>query len=116
MDHSYIKGSDELINYFGDMPIFHDDYIESIKISNGCICIIIHMKENAVKKGNEKAKLIFSDVKSLNLIGEIYSYVSIIFEVTFTKVNEFIHTEIETSHGVRGKIVSSNVEIKLYTW
>jgi hypothetical protein len=114
MDKSFISGHEEIENYFGYFPSFHDDIIDKIEISSEGIIFLINMQSiPAGINSYPKVKLIFCEVKDYCLEGEIYGCASIILDMEFTRVNDYIETQINSSLGAGGTIRSNMVKIEL---
>lgn len=114
MDNSFIIGYEKIENYFGYFPSFHDDVIEKIEISSEGITFLINME--TIPNGMNsypKVKLTFCEVNYFNLEGELYGCTSIIFDMIFIEINDYIKTEINSSLGACGTISSRKVKIEL---
>jgi len=114
MDKLLFDGYEQIEKHFGGFPSFHDDVIESILITKDQIEMII--KENVYcddKKEhvNGKVKLSFINAKSFQLQGALYGTVSIILDLIVTKKDNMIETQLETSLGTEGIILSGAVGI-----
>lgn len=114
MDKSFIIGYEKIENDFGYFPSFHDDVIEKIEISREGITFLINMETlpNGMNS-YPKVKLIFCEVNDFNLEGELYGCASIIFDMSFTKIDDYIKTEINSSLGTCGTISSRKVKIDI---
>lgn len=113
MDKSFIYGHEKIENDFGYFPSFHDDIIDRIEISSQGITFIIDMQTIPTGMSSyPKVKLMFCEVKDFNLEGEMYGCVSIILDIEFTKVDDYIETQISSSLGAGGTIRSNKVQIE----
>lgn len=61
-----------------------------------------------------RIKLSFKEVEAFSLSGEILGCAGIIFDMNTNRVGEFIETQISSSLGVHGTILSKNIQIELY--
>jgi hypothetical protein len=114
MDKSFIIGFEKIQNDFGYFPLFHDDVIDKIEITSEGIVFIIDMK--IFPRGMSsypKIKLMFFGVEGYHLDGEIYGCASIILDMEFIKVGDYIETQISSSLGASGVIRSNTVQIEV---
>lgn len=114
MNKSFIIGYEKIEADFGYFPSFHDDVIEKIEISSEEITFLISMETlpNGMNS-YPKVKLTFCEVNDFKLEGELYGCTSIIFDMIFTKIDNYIKTEIASSLGTCGTISSRKVKISL---
>ncbi|NMF07624.1 Imm50 family immunity protein [Clostridium beijerinckii] len=114
MDKSFIIGHEKIESDFGYFPSFHDDVINKIEISNEGITFIIDIENPPTGMSSyPKVKLMFCGVNDYYLEGEIYGCASIILDIQFIKVDDYIETQISSSLGACGTIRSNKVEIGL---
>ena len=57
-------------------------------------------------------KLLFEDVKEINLKGELWDIVGIISELEIERIDGILKTEINSSLGVDGEIKSGRIIVK----
>lgn len=113
MDNTFIEGYDEIVNYYGYWPSFHDDLINKIKITSSKIeFYIIQQSFSEELNNNSKIKLTFSEVKDFNLEGELLGCLSIILDIEFQMINGIIETQVSSSLGARGTIHSNKVKFE----
>lgn len=110
----FINGYEKIHNLFGYFPTFHDDIIERVEITKDRVLLTIDL-ETKPKNSEEdfKLEIIFNEVSSINIEGDIYEIVTIIFDIDFNKKGDLIETKISSSLGVSGVIESRNVEINV---
>lgn len=114
MKNSFIIGHEDLEKDFGYFPSFHDDYIEKIEINSKEV--IITIETVCPPKGMTsypKIKLIFGEIISFNLNGEIYGCVSIILDMIFNLNEDYVETELWSSLGTSGTIKSKTIRVEV---
>ncbi len=114
MEKSLFDGYEQVEEYFGGFPSFHDDIIEAILITKDRIEMVIATKvycEDKKEYVKGKVKLGFINTKSFQFQGELYGTVSIILDLIVTKQNDMLETKLETSLGTEGIVISEKVRI-----
>ena len=101
-----IEGYDELEKKLGYEPNFHDDNIEKVIITGDRVEFDLKTESKILYK------LTFEDVKKINLKGELWGKVGIIFALEIEKTDDGIKTTIEESLGVYGEIISRRIIVK----
>ena len=101
-----IEGYNELEKKLGYEPNFHDDHVEKVTITKDGI-------EFKLKTESEILyKLIFEDVKEINLKGELWGMVGIIFGLEIEQTDDGLKTIIDSSVGLDGEIISKRIIVK----
>jgi hypothetical protein len=114
MNKLFISGYEKIENDFGYWPSFHDDIIDKIEISSEGITFFINMQ--TFPKGMNsypRIKLMFCGVEKFYLEGELYGCASIIFDMESQKKDNYIETQISSSLGASGTILSDKIQIEL---
>ena len=101
-----IEGYDELEQKLGYVPIFHDEYIEKVTITNDRIEFVLKTESGVLYT------LIFEDVKKIQLEGEIWGVAGIIYALEIERVDGMLKTDIDSSVGLCGEIVSKRIIVK----
>lgn len=112
-----VQGMEELEKKFGFIPDFHDDYIESISITEDRIEMLIQAEDGPSrlqKRNGAMFKLTFQGVKEFCLKGAMYGTVSIILDLFFIEKSEGIEARLETSLGTEGYIQAKEVKIEMF--
>ena len=114
MEKILFDGYEQVEEYFGSFPSFHDDVLESILITKNQVEMVIVTNVYCDDKQgyvNGKVKLSFVNAKSFQFQGELYGTVSIILDLLMTRKDNMIDTQLETSLGTEGIILSEKVRI-----
>ena len=101
-----IEGYNELEKKLGYEPNFHDDNIEKVTITKDGIIFDLKTVSKVLYR------LIFEDVKEINLKGELWGMIGIIFALEIERTDDGIKTTIEESLGVYGEIISRRIIVK----
>lgn len=114
MNKLLIKGYEKIESDYGYWPSFHDDIIDKIEIKSEGITFLINM-QTLPKNANSypRIKLTFFGIEKFHLEGELYGCASIILDMEFQKIDNFIETQISSSLGVHGTICSNEIQIEL---
>lgn len=114
MEKILFDGYEQVVEHFGGFPSFHDDVIETILVTKDQIEMVIATNvycEDKKEYVNGKVKLGFVNTKSFQFQGELYGTVSIILDLIVTKQNDMLETQLETSLGTEGTVISEKVRI-----
>ena len=101
-----IEGYDELEKKLGYEPNFHDDNIEKVTITKDGIIFDLKTVDKVLYK------LMFEDVKEIDLKGKLWGIVGIIFALEIERTDDGVKTTIEESLGVYGEITSGRIIVK----
>ena len=101
-----IEGYNELEKKLGYEPNFHDDNIEKVTITRDGIIFDLKTVSKVLYR------LIFEDVKEINLKGELWGMVGIIFGLEIKESGGMLKTIIDSSIGVNGEIISRRIIVK----
>ena len=101
-----IEGYNELEKKLGYEPNFHDDNIEKVTITRDGLIFDLKTVSKVLYR------LIFEDVKEINLKGELWGMIGIIFALEIERTDDGIKTTIEESLGVYGEIISRRIIVK----
>ena len=101
-----IEGYNELEKKLRYKPNFHDDKIESVTITKDRVEFDLKTVDKVFYK------LLFEDVKEINLKGELWDIVGIISELEIERIDGILKTEINSSLGVDGEIKSGRIIVK----
>ena len=101
-----IEGYNELEKKLGYEPNFHDDHVEKVTITSDKIQFDLKTESKILYK------LMFEDVKELNLKGEMWGIVGIIFGLEIEQIDGILKTEIDASLGLCGEITSGRIIVK----
>lgn len=106
---NFIKNHQQIIDYFGYWPTFHDDEIESIflKKDGGIMEFIIN------PSGDKKCKVkfILGGIKEFDMKDFLNS--NIVLDLSFSKKDDQIESILMSSWGVNFLVVCKNVEVTL---
>lgn len=106
-----VKNNEILSNILGYFPSFHDDEIRNVYFNNDGPNIefeIIISRHHELDK-SYMVKIVFSNISEYRL--EDFCHQNAIFELKFIDINGLIKTDIISSIGLNGYIISSEVEI-----
>ena len=101
-----IEGYDELEQKLGYVPIFHDEYIEKVTITNDRIEFVLRTESGVLYS------LIFDDVKEIEFKAQISGVVGIIYELEIEQVDGMLKTGIDATLGLCGEIISKRIIVK----
>ncbi len=104
----------DIIMEFLPMQMSDDDIIERIEISSEGIIFFIKLQTFPKNMNSYPViKLIFRGVEKFYLEGELYGCASIIIDMESKKIENYVQTQISSSLGTSGTILSNKIEISL---
>lgn len=116
-----ISGAQQLADWFGRFPTFHDAEILELHLSrSGISWLKIHTwKMSAVINSsneyiNEKDVVVtikLRDVSDIDLSG--FNHQNVIFSLQISPVDDGIKLELEPCFGMAGKIIAAQIEIEI---
>jgi hypothetical protein len=116
-----IEGAEQLYNWFGFWPNFHDAEVISVHLHHtGSSSLILHtweMTKEVDKSGyyvlakHVVVEFVMKDVVGLNLSG--FNHQNVIFGLQIEKTSEGFRLTLDGCHGVSGTIEAKEVSILL---
>ena len=101
-----IEGYNELEKKLGYEPDFHDDHVEKVTITRDRVEFDLKTESKILYK------LMFEDVKEINLKGEMWGIVGIIFGLEIEQIDGILKTDIDASLGLCGEITAGRIIVK----